>query len=509
MSEFESWQVVPAVAGELERLGWAHDAVEVRDVLPPVVRGTNVLAVLPPSPAWAGPVAAGVLSGALNGKGRALVLTAPALVSEWGATFAALASGTDARIEAARGPARAARRIKADALDVLIASPDTALNLLTRSSLDASRFTSVVFAWPEDWDADEAITVLLQEFSKDAQRIVLTSRTDRADALVERFARRALTFGVPSTDPEAARSPLAVPFEAARTLPVQWAGRAAAVADLIEATDPVRATIWTADTRDHAMLRSALGGTAEGIEISCRPMHAEGSVICYDLPTLGVLHALSDATDVTLLVPPGTESHVARLVARRRPVQVATSSVSLLARDAGLRAQVVARVNRGELDAALYALGPLFDRHEPQAVAAALFALWRGAATPATPEGAQAEPSTPVGGVTTTKLWVGVGKKDEATVGDLVAVLVKEVGIDRTLVGRIELRDTFSLVEVPAAEAERIAQRMSGLTVRRRKLVARVDRGPGAPREGGFGGNRGGAGGSSRGGFGAPRGERR
>jgi ATP-dependent RNA helicase DeaD len=508
VSEFESWQVEPAIAGGLERLGWTHDAAEVRDVLPPVVRGTNVVAVLPPAPAWAGPIAAGVLHGVLNQRGRALVLTAPALVSEWGATFAALARDTDARIEAARGPSRAARRIKADALDVLIASPDTALNLLTRSSLDASRFTSVVFAWPEEWDADEAVTVLLQELPKDAQRVVITSRADHADALVERFARRALTFGVPSADPDAIRSPDTLPIEAARTLPVPWAGRAAAVAELIEATDPVTATIWTADTRDHAMLQSALGGHPEGIRVVCRTMAVEGSVICYDLPTLSVLHGFVGASDVTLLVPPGTEAHVARVVARRRPVQLATSSTALLARDAGLRAQVIARMNRGELEGALYALAPLFDRHEPQSVAAALFALWRGASVPATPAGVAAEPATPVGGVTTTKLWVGVGKKDEATVGDLVAVLVKEVGIDRTLVGRIELRDTFSLVEVPAAEAERIAQRMSGLTVRRRKLVARVDRGPGAPREGGFGGGRGG-GGAPRGGFGAPRGERR
>lgn len=90
------------------------------------------------------------------------------------------------------------------------------------------------------------------------------------------------------------------------------------------------------------------------------------------------------------------------------------------------------------------------------------------------------------------KLWVGAGKKDDATPGDLVAVLVKEAGLDRTLIGRIELRDTFALVEVPASEADRLAAALTGLTIRRRRLVARVDRGiparsgpgRGAPRRG-------------------------
>ena len=88
------------------------------------------------------------------------------------------------------------------------------------------------------------------------------------------------------------------------------------------------------------------------------------------------------------------------------------------------------------------------------------------------------------------KVWVGVGRRDDATPGDLVAVRIKEVGLSREAVGRIELRETFSLVEVPVDQADRVAQALTGLTIRRRKLVARVDRGmpargSGPPRSGG------------------------
>ncbi len=494
MSEFESWQITPAVAAGLDNLGWTPASVAEIEALVPIVRGTSVVTVLPPVPATAAPVAAALLSGLSTRGGRALVLTAPALVGEWGAMMAAITAGTPWRIEAARGPARAARRIRADDVDVLIAAPETALTLLTRSALATDAVTTIVMAWPEDWDADEAVTVLLQDLPKDAQRIVITARPEHAAELVERHARRALVFGVPSANPTVPSPALPALRESARTLASSWPGRATAVAELIDTTDPADATIWTVDNRDHALIRLALGGGAEGVRIVVRGAPVSGVVICYDPPSRSDLPDFAAIEDLTVLVPPGTEGHVARIITRRRPVQGATSATALLTRDAGLRSEITRELAGEALDAPLYALGPLFERHEPQAIAAAVFALWRRAVVPSassTSAGATGgSGSTPVGGIAATKIWVGVGKKDEATVGDLVAVLVKELGVDRTLIGRIELRDTFALVEVPEADAERIAARLTGLTVRRRKLVARVDRGPGESR-GGFGGPRG------------------
>ena len=81
----------------------------------------------------------------------------------------------------------------------------------------------------------------------------------------------------------------------------------------------------------------------------------------------------------------------------------------------------------------------------------------------------------------TARIYVGVGKKDGATVSDLVAVLTKEVRVDRGKIGRVELRDAYSLVELPAQEAEGIARALSGATIRRKRVTARVDRGPAKP----------------------------
>jgi ATP-dependent RNA helicase DeaD len=82
----------------------------------------------------------------------------------------------------------------------------------------------------------------------------------------------------------------------------------------------------------------------------------------------------------------------------------------------------------------------------------------------------------------TAKIYVGVGKKDGATANDLVAVLTKEIRVERGKIGRIELRDAYSLVEIPAQDAEKVAQALNGVTIRRRRVTARVDRGPSRPR---------------------------
>ncbi len=81
----------------------------------------------------------------------------------------------------------------------------------------------------------------------------------------------------------------------------------------------------------------------------------------------------------------------------------------------------------------------------------------------------------------TAKVFVGVGKKDGATANDFVAVLTKELRVDRSKIGRIELRDAYSLIEIPAQEAEKVAAGLNGTTVRRKRVTARVDRGPTRP----------------------------
>lgn len=472
----EWWGLGPAVSGTLQARGWAMADELVRQVVPAVARHGNAVIAVPPTPSRAAPALTGVAAAVAASRGRALILAAPALVAPLGRELARLAAGTELRIVTALGPARASRRLASGTVDLLVTSPATALALHTRSALRIDGFTSITLAWPEEWHAEEALTVLLADLAKDAQRVVLTGEPRAIVELVERHVRRSLTVGFADlgTDPAMA------PANSIRTFPVSWASRAAGLVGLVELLDPERVAVWTADRADHDELLTALAEIPAGSLVAGGVPDAP-VVICHDLPTPGELAALGSGRDVVLLVPPGTEGYVARIAPSHRPIREAGMVDLTRDRDATLRAEIVAQMEGRELTAAAYAIAPLFERYDAQAIAAACFALWRrsGGSASAMIRAAEepAEAPTPVGGVANSKIWVGVGRRDDATPGDLVAVLVKEVGLPREAVGRIELRETFSLVEVPVDQAERVAQGLTGLTIRRRKLVARVDRG--------------------------------
>src|SRR5690606_15527284 len=123
-------------------------------------------------------------------KGRALILAAPAMVAPVAHALAGFCRAADLRLVSATGPARATRHLTADTVDILVTSPAVALGLHTRSALGIDRITAVVLAWPEDWDADEATTVLLGELARDAQRVLLTGDLIRVTRLVERHFHR-------------------------------------------------------------------------------------------------------------------------------------------------------------------------------------------------------------------------------------------------------------------------------------------------------------------------------
>jgi ATP-dependent RNA helicase DeaD len=281
----------------------------------------------------------------------------------------------------------------------------------------------------------------MQDLDKDAQRIVVTSSPERAADLVERYARRALTVGSPP--PETARPAPAGPV---RTVAVSWERRAAALSDLVEVMDPASVVVWTVDRSRHGDIARALPLGDPAVRLVTGDAPAAAAVVAFDLPT----------------------------PERLRQLLTAGAAETVASEAAAWRAAVVHAIEERKHDAAILTLAPLFERYDPAAVAAAVFDLWTTAsAAPATPP----PPEIPA----TARIYVGVGKKDGATVSDLVAVLTKEVRVERGKIGRVELRDAYSLVELPAQEAEGIARALSGATIRRKRVTARVDRGPAKP----------------------------
>ena len=73
-------------------------------------------------------------------------------------------------------------------------------------------------------------------------------------------------------------------------------------------------------------------------------------------------------------------------------------------------------------------------------------------------------------------LWFNIGNDDGATAASFVGAITGESGLDRSVVGTIDMRDSHTLVEVSGAHAEQIVAAMNASTMRNRQVIARIDR---------------------------------
>jgi ATP-dependent RNA helicase DeaD len=233
-------------------------------------------------------------------------------------------------------------------------------------------------------------------------------------------------------------------------------------------------------------VRAAMAGHDTDAQVTADDVEATELVVAYDLPTPAQLRTLVAAGPVVLLVPPAGEAYVAKIAAPRRSLRLTGVVDAAQDEAARRRATIVQVLEAGVPGTGLLALAPLFERHDPSAVAAAMYQLWTGHASDPVPVPAQ-RPADPPAAVesfpagATARMFVSVGRQDGTTAADLVAVLTKEVRIDKSKIGRIELKEAYCLVELPAGEVEQIVRGMDGRTVRNKKIMAKVDRGPASP----------------------------
>lgn len=477
MSELEQHLSAP-VARTLESWDWQASDPLMKDAVPTVARGHNLVAVLPPSPAAAAPLIGAVL-GRLGGGVRGLMVVPPGMLAEWAGVVFGVATGTGLKVGAALASARALRELRSGSLDLLVASPSVIQELMSSSALKAEGLGVIVLAQPEAWADHSAVSPLMQDLPLEAQRIVLTADPAAAADLVERYARKALTLGTPT--PEA---PPMAPVGPVRTVSVAWSRRAAALGELLQLLDPADITIWAHDRSSAADIARAVPIDGESIRLVTGDAPKSNLIIAFDLPSHERLAQLVQAGDTVLLVPPGTESYVASIARPTRALRLPGLLEEHAAMSAGDRARIRIELESGDGASGLLALAPLFERHDPTRVAAALYALWKGEERQGSKvtrrqEEAIAAPAAP-SAPAVAKVWVSIGKKDGVTPADLVGALTKELRVERTAIGRVELRDGFCLIELPAGDADRIAQALSGKMIRKVRVTARLDRVPGA-----------------------------
>ena len=79
------------------------------------------------------------------------------------------------------------------------------------------------------------------------------------------------------------------------------------------------------------------------------------------------------------------------------------------------------------------------------------------------------------------RIFVGAGRIAGIRPQDLVGAIANEAQIAGREIGGIQIADRFSLVDVPAAEADRVIQALRSGSLKGRKVTVRRDRGPVPP----------------------------
>ena len=372
--------------------------------------------------------------------------------------------GPLAPLHATTGTTRATRLLRRSAIRTLVCTPGDALQLARRAALKLADLRQLVIAWPEAALAlgdGPALDTLLAD-AREAQRLIATA-DERDPALGDFLTRHAHRAPVLV----AARAPATPAASAAaiRYVVVDDARRAAVVAALLDQLDPDGALVWDPVPARHSAYATLARDPA--VRVATSPGTAPAALgIAADLPSAEALAALrAVASEVVVLVRASQLGHLQRLAQPLRPLRVASEADRAHDRAFAARRRVRERLGQGNLDAELLALAPLFDEFDPALVAAALLRL--------PGEAADAAVDQPAASV---RLFVTAGRQDGVRPADIVGALVNGVGIAKDAIGRVEIRDRFTLVEVRADEADRAAQGLSGATLRGRRVTARPDR---------------------------------
>jgi hypothetical protein len=379
---------------------------------------------------------------------RVLVLCADdAGAAEWAA-----AAPSDRPIHAVTGLARTSRILKERPVDILAGAVKDLAALLERAALKVDAVATVVLAWPEalvESDGAAALDTVLGE-ARDAHRIVLSWNPGLLGDFLERHARRALVVGMPPVDETGRPLP---PVCRARFAVVPPLRRSIAVRDALDALTATTPFVWN-------------GGPI------APPESRPDAVLCTALPSrdeVAALARLGGGEPVVFIA--AVQLPYLRSVATLTPLALASGADRARDRAEALRERVAGLLTAGSVDAELALLDPLFERFDPAEVAGALLALQREAGS-----GMRDAAVTAPGDSARVRVFVGLGKKDRASAKDLVGALIREAGVAKGDIGRIDVRETFSLVEVAPGAAERAVRGLAGATIRGRRVLARLDR---------------------------------
>lgn len=418
-----------------------------------------------------------------------------------------LAASRGVRVVPATSAKRASRLLREWQPQIVVGSSEEIVALIRASALKLDALRTIVLAWVDEGAGgagSSALETVMSEVPKEVGRVLVASRLGtEARELAERYARRGLRTAEAAA--EAELGPLALQY-----VSVSPSNRPAVLRRLFDELDPASAVVWTRTPESEAEASRAVAALGyRGDDVSVRvvregPLGEAGLVVLYDAPATPaeLRAALGHGTtvpQVVVLAQPRQIPLVRTLAAGGRvaPLTLSGPAGQARRREEGVRGELREMLESGLAARELLALEPLLETYDGIEIAAAALRLLEKerAARVAGPQAAtdvviasRGGPG-PSGG---TRIFMTVGERDGVRPGDLVGAIAGTAGITGQNVGKVEVHDTHSLVEIVGVDAAAVADKMTGASIKGRRVVARLERDRPPREEGarGYGGNR-------------------
>jgi ATP-dependent RNA helicase DeaD len=541
---FDDLGLRPELLGALSTLGYEEPTPIQQEAIPPLVEGRDLLGQAATGTGKTAAFALPVLQRlAPHRTGRppvALILVPTReLAVQVSEALHRYGRELGARVLPVYGGAPIVRQLRSleSGVDVVVATPGRALDLVQRGSLRLGEVATVVLDEADemlDMGFAEDLEAILDETPETRQTVLFSATMPRRlDALARRHLRDPVRITIAREKSAAGESPrvrqtayvvprAAKPTALGRILDIEAPTAAIVFCRTREEVDALTETLngrgyraealhggMSQEQRDRVMGRLR-GGTADllvATDVAARGLDIEQltHVVNYDVPSApeSYVHRIGrvgragrEGVAITLAEPREhrmvktiervagspisvqTVPTVADLRARRLDLTRGALRESLLGDDLD-RFRVVVETLADEFDLMEVALAAVKLAHEAGGAAdddeEIPQVTFRADTCRRDARGPAPKGRRPSGGPAA-RLFVGAGREAGIRPGDLVGAITGETGLTGRDIGAIEIHQRFALVEVPESAAEEVVQALRATMIKGRKATVRRDK---------------------------------
>ncbi|MEP6494028.1 MAG: DbpA RNA binding domain-containing protein [bacterium] len=392
-----------------------------------------------------------------------------------------LIGGRNIGVVAATSSRRAIRILRAGPRQVIVGTPDTLVELLRAATMKLENVRAVCIGWLDEIvmrGGSGALETLMADVPKESARTVVTAEiTPAVEELLERYARRARREGSPIAETDA---PVALDY-----VTTSAQARLATLRRVLDEIDPKSALVFAreADGAEQArgLLRALGYANADApVRVGMAATPGTDAVVLFDLPTSReeLRTASSGAARTIAIVQPRQLASLRALSAGGplKPITLSEAGVRVRDRDVRARTELAAVLAAGQFGRELLAIEPLLDEYDGVEIAAAALQLLEQerATHLAIAAGIAARPVERTTAVMV-RLFVNIGSRDGVRPADLVGAIANQGGASGGDVGKVEVRESHSTVEVATNVADSVIEKLTGTAIRGRRAVVRRD----------------------------------